>query len=642
MRKKTQHERGPCVITLRAKCNRCGRGNNSGAFVFEVLSLHFGYCAKLSILSMSQQAGYSPSFKLPAEIMRIRRKRARSNTGDFCSPSGQDSSSSPVQSGSSSAFVRPFSPGPPFNSPNRSVGGIKRRNPFANTENADSPKKKLITYNDDKDTECSASYHINKSAEKEGDEDMSTNSPFSASLSRAETLDTPSKSPQAIAPASIVPPVCTEYPADWSLKTRLLFTSPLSLSWAEHPKAQEEALGLSQHCRAQFSALPPSLQDPRFCSELRCAFLQSLVYWQHPSLPWISLFPRINAERSFSGKITPWAQDTALQQSLMNEWSISLSSLYSLLKARLCPYFYLCSYQFTVLFRAVGLSGSSCITALICPTTRGLREAMKVEGIEFSLPLVEERRKSKNQQNLIVQQGGEERAEECCELKDGADCEAGDEEENDGSSDDEDSSFSWLKEMGVQDKVKKPNSITMQFHKEGPTMSLDHKPESVVCVEGSHTFTLINFLINCKSVVAAAGSQAGLPPTLLAPVAFRGATMHTLKARSVNVKSQVGSAYQNISSLEITGPILPSSLHAITTLLQPAQKGDFSATLYTHTPTAVMNIHTVKQQCIGASVDLSACGLHPASIQQLQQPSGLGKTALTHISMNNYSYTWNK
>lgn len=68
------------------------------------------------------------------------------------------------------------------------------------------------------------------------------------------------QSPQAIAPASIAPPICTEYPADWSLKTRLLFTSPLSLSWAEHPKAQEEALGLSQHCRAQFSTVPHSIQ----------------------------------------------------------------------------------------------------------------------------------------------------------------------------------------------------------------------------------------------------------------------------------------------------------------------------------------------------------------------------------------------
>lgn len=42
----------------------------------------------------------------------------------------------------------------------------------------------------------------------------------------------------------------------------------------------------------------------------------------------------------------------------------------------------------------------------------------------------------------------------------------------------------------------------------------------------------------------------------------------------------------------------------------------------------------------GGSMDLSACGLHPVSVQQFKQPSSLGKTALTHISMNNYSYTW--
>uniref|UniRef100_A0A4W6EIZ4 DNA replication fork stabilization factor DONSON n=1 Tax=Lates calcarifer TaxID=8187 RepID=A0A4W6EIZ4_LATCA len=434
---------------------------------------------------MSQQSGYSPSFKRPSEIMRMRRKRARSEAGVFSSTSGQASTGSPGQSGSSPACVRPFSPGPLFNSQGRSGGGIKRRNPFANIENTYSPKKKLLIYNEEGNAEACLTF-------SEDD-----------SLFEEEEGDVTSPLPQAIAPASIAPPVCTEYPADWSLKTRLLFTSPLSLSWAEQPKAQEEALGLSQHCRAQFSTLPHSLQDPRSCSELRCAFQQSLVYWQHPSLPWLSLFPRINAERSFTGKSTPWAQDTSLQQSLMSEWSVSLSSLYSLLKARLCPYFYLCSYQFTVLFKAAGLSGSSTITALISPTTRGLREAMKAEGIEFSLPLVEERKKK------------------------GVDCRGGDEEENG----DEDSDFSWLKEMGIQDKIKKPDSITIQLRKEGHTVSLDHKPESVVCVEGSHTFTLINFLINCKSLVAAAGSQAGLPPTLLAPIAFRGATMHTLKAR---------------------------------------------------------------------------------------------------------------
>lgn len=40
----------------------------------------------------------------------------------------------------------------------------------------------------------------------------------------------------------------------------------------------------------------------------------------------------------------------------------------------------LLSPQFTVLFRAAGLAGSGSISALISPTTRGLREAMKAEG----------------------------------------------------------------------------------------------------------------------------------------------------------------------------------------------------------------------------------------------------------------------
>ncbi|KAM8904589.1 protein downstream neighbor of son homolog isoform 1-T2 [Spinachia spinachia] len=612
---------------------------------------------------MSQQEGYSPSFKRPAEIMRMRRKRTRSDASVLASPSG------PGQSDSLRAFVRPFSPGPLFNNQHGPAGGTKRRNPFANIENTFSPKKKFLIYNDDGSAEAADS--SSRISEEEGEEDMSSvkechggpTVAFRDRLAQAELQEHQDidskmcltffeddslfeeddvsslllKSPQLIAPGSIAPPVCTEYPVDWSLKTRLLFTSPLTLSWAEQPKAQEEALGLSRHCKAQFSTLPHSLQDPRSCSELRQAFQQSLVYWQHPSLPWIPLFPRINAERSFAGRSAPWAQDRALQQSLMSEWSVSLSSLYSLLKARLCPYFYLCSYQFIVLFRAASLGGSSSITASISPTTRGLREAMKADGIEFSLPLVEERSRSREQQNLTTQQGDKEELE-CCELKAGKETQTGDEEENDH----EDCSFSWLKEMGIQDKIKKPDSITMQLRKEGQTVALDHKPESMLCVEGPHTFTFINFLINCKSLVAATGSQAGLPPTLLSPMAFRGATMQTLKARSVNVKSQVGSTYQNISSLEITGPILPSSLHTLTTLLRPAQKGNFSAALYTHTPTSVMNTHTTKPQCGGGSVDLSGCGLHPSSIQQLQQPSSLGKTALTHINMSNYCYMWKK
>lgn len=136
---------------------------------------------------MSQQAGYSPSFKRPAEIMRMRRKRARSEAGVFSSPSGQSSTASPGQSDSSPASVRPFSPGPLFNSQNRSGGGIKRRNPFANIENTFSPKKKLLIYYDEGNAEAADSLKMCRSTEKEGD-DMSTKTglPFSARLNEVE------------------------------------------------------------------------------------------------------------------------------------------------------------------------------------------------------------------------------------------------------------------------------------------------------------------------------------------------------------------------------------------------------------------------------------------------------------------------
>uniref|UniRef100_K7FK32 DNA replication fork stabilization factor DONSON n=1 Tax=Pelodiscus sinensis TaxID=13735 RepID=K7FK32_PELSI len=411
----------------------------------------------------------------------------------------------------------------------------------------------------------------------------------------------------------------TEFPADWSIKTRLLFTSSQPFTWAEHLKAQEEAQGFSQHCRATSINFPQSIQDPKLSTELRCAFQQSLIYWLHPSLPWLQLFPRIGADRKIAGKTSFWSHDEALQQVLMSEWSVSFTSLYNLLKARLCPYFYVCTYQFTVLFRAAGLAGSDVITAVISPTTRGLREAMRNEGIEFYLPFVEETR-SKKQKNCKTNVDTEDNREQ-------------------GVSDDE--SFSWLEEMGVQDKIKKPDAISIKLRKEKNEVQMDHKPESVALVKGTNTFMLLNFLINCKSLVAAAGPQAGLPPTLLSPVAFRGATMQTLKARSINVKTPVHLRCNDIFSLEITGPVMPHCLHTLTMLLKSAQRGAFSAVLYTHEPTAVFN--TTTERTLNKETmckDLTKCGLHLKTLDQLTQLPTLGKSSIRLLEMRDYAYSW--
>ncbi|EPQ04280.1 Protein downstream neighbor of Son [Myotis brandtii] len=417
-------------------------------------------------------------------------------------------------------------------------------------------------------------------------------------------------------------PESTELPVDWSIKTRLLFTSSQPFTWADHLKAQEEAQGVVQHCRATEVTLPQSIQDPKLCTELRCAFQQSLVYWLHPAFPWLSLFPRMGADRKMSAKTSPWSNDESLQRILMSDWSVSFTSLYNLLKTKLCPYFYVCTYQFTILFRASGLAGNDVITALMSPTTRGIREAMKNEGIEFSLPLVKESGHEKKKASGTSLGHGEEQAI---------------------SDEDEEESFSWLEEMGVQDKIKKPDILSIKLRKEKHEVQMDHRPESVVLVKGTNTFTLLNFLINCKSLIATSGPQAGLPPTLLSPIAFRGATMQMLKARSVNVKTQVVSGYKDQFSLEITGPVMPHSLHAMTMLLGSSQSGSFSAGLYTHEPTAVFNICPPVDKVLGKETvreELANCGLHPKTLDQLSQTPVLGKSSLRNVEMSDYLYNW--
>ncbi|NWW82097.1 DONS protein, partial [Climacteris rufus] len=467
-----------------------------------------------------------------------------------------------------------------------------------------------------------------------------------------------------------------EFPADWSIKTRILFMSSQPFTWAEHLKAQEEAQGFAQHCRAAETTLPQSVQEPRLSRELRCAFQQSLVYWLHPSLPWLPLFPRMGADRSMAGKACPWAQDEALQHVLMSDWSVSFTSLYNLLRAGLCPYFYVCSPQLSVLFRAAGLAGSAVPTAALAPTTRGLRRAMSSEGkaapappgsararpgtaahcrlcsapgIEFSLPLLEERA-ARKRESAEGPGGGSsvEGAEGTALLT--VPVFASDPAPSDD--DDDDGNFSWLEEMGVQDEVKKPDTISIQLRKERQEVQLDHRAESLVLVRGSHTFRLLNFLLSCRSLVAAAGPQAGLPPTLLAPVAFRGGTMQTLKARSSSGRARVQGGFEDVFSLEVLGPVLPHAVHALALVLGPAQRGAFRALLSPHEPSAAFNAPLEPPQALltersppvslpqEPDPDLPACGLHPKTLEQLRQCPTLGKSSIRLLEMKDYAYTW--
>ncbi|XP_063249366.1 protein downstream neighbor of Son isoform X2 [Prinia subflava] len=553
------------------------------------------------------EPGHSPAFKKPPALLRLKRKRP----GRRSDPSA-----------AAGAGAAPAPRGP--------SAAARRRNPFSSLDNA--PQR------------AAAAPQPPAAAPAGGDpsaapfwqflepacEEKPSRSAEPAESSDILALSQDPHSPLAVPQAPSTPR--PEFPADWSIKTRVLFVSSQPFTWAEHLKAQEEAQGLAQHCRATETPLPRSVQEPRLCSELRCAFQQSLVYWLHPSLPWLPLFPRLGADRRMAGKACPWAQDEALQQVLMSDWSVSFTSLYNLLRAGLCPYFYVCAAQFSVLFRAAGLAGSAVPTAAVAPTTRGLRHAMRSEGIEFSLPLLEDGRTRKQNSEESLETESAEGRREGSSVEDAGEPAPSDDDDDDGS-------FSWLEEMGVQDKVKKPDTISIQLRKEKHDVQVDHRPESLVLVRGSNTFTLLNFLISCRSLVAVAGPQAGLPPTLLAPVAFRGGTMHTLKARTVSGRTRVQGGFEDVFSLEVLGPVLPHALHALTRVLAPAQRGAFRALLSPHEPSAAFNARPGPPQ-EGVRQDLPACGLHPKTLEQLSQCPTLGKSAIRLLEMKDYAYTW--
>ncbi|XP_073747212.1 protein downstream neighbor of Son isoform X2 [Callorhinus ursinus] len=544
--------------------------------------------------------GYSPSFRKPPETLRLRRKRARSR-GAAASPGEQPEPAPRRAALAAGLLLRPF-PAAAAAAVGRGGGGpaAARRNPFARLDNRPSATAEPPDGPPRGQQEAQGPF-----LDSNQENDLLWEEKFPERTTVTELLQTPQGS---VSESDIPSSESTELPADWSIKTRLLFTSSQPFTWADHLKAQEEAHGVIQHCRATEVTLPQSIQ--------------SLIYWLQPAFPWLPLFPRIGADRKMSGKISPWSNDETLQHILMSDWSVSFTSLYNLLKTKLCPYFYVCTYQFTILFRAAGLAGNDVITALISPTTRGIREAMKNEGIEFSLPLIKENGHGKKKASGTSQGQGEEQVI---------------------SDEDEDESFSWLEEMGVQDKIKKPDILSIKLRKEKHEVQMDHRPESVVLVKGMNTLTLLNFLINSKSLIASSGPQAGLPPTLLSPVAFRGATMQMLKARSVNVKTQAVSGYKDQFSLEITGPVMPHSLHSVTMLLRSSQKGSFSAGLYTHEPTAVFNTCLPVNKVLDKETvheELANCGLHPKTLDQLSQTPILGKSSLRHVEMSDYVYNW--
>jgi len=387
-------------------------------------------------------------------------------------------------------------------------------------------------------------------------------------------------------------------PLDWSLKTRVRFVSAQPLGWTQHLSTVEEASGVTAGVRC----LDLARGDHCLDTSLNAQFHSCCLYWQYPWVPGLTLYPRYtlgtSAHSVLKNSASAPTYPPELLQPLHADWMTSLQSAYQLVKARQSPFFYLLGPHFTVLFRAAGVSGGQEISACITPTTSGFRAALKREEIEFSLPLYTPRQDCPSDPSGVPES---------------------------------DTTTEFLESLGIEaDSL--PGLSTSSAPKNrlaagaGSSANIDGRPESAVLVEGVECQSLLMYLLNAKLTVAGQG-VAGLPPTIIAPRAFHGASCRSLKVRQAQVGGRGPGA---LHSVEVSGPILPLTLQRLAGIAsrQASVKG-LSVTLHPLQETQAFSVVKPTSDSSApaafASASLGDCGLSSDLLELFTRREGEGE-----------------
>ncbi|CAK1582305.1 unnamed protein product [Parnassius mnemosyne] len=428
---------------------------------------------------------------------------------------------------------------------------------------------------------------------------------------------------------------------DWALKTKLRLMSTKPFAWTSKLKASEEASGITGFVRCLDTTSSPTLD-----TSPRARFHQTCLYWQHPQLPWLQLFPRSSGRVAATSFI---ATNPELKDALHREWTESFRSLFQLLRALHCPYFYVCANTFTCLFRAAGLCGISEPCALISPTTRGFRQTLRQEDIEFTMPLRPDHKKRLN--NSEEERPKSSSFDSCYDTMDDSKPMQNAQEKDQDSADEEDPD-QFLSQLGLEtEDLRKINNAQARASAAAES-SVDSAAQSLVLVRGAEAQALFNFLLNCKSIVSDTGPFAGVPPTLLSPTAFHGGTLQSLKFRENSVHVE-GKKYY---SMELRGPVLPTAVPALFALLRRSARAHYSATFAHLQPTLAFSwaAHAIARDESSKENEpnqftkafnkenLSDCGISEDLLQLFCSPDPSMVKSLDSVKYNTEddTYTW--
>lgn len=450
----------------------------------------------------------------------------------------------------------------------------------------------------------------------------------------------------------------SKLPIDWSLKDRIRFTSSAPFPFEGQFKASEDASGTTSFVRCipskdqlisannletekdffspskQLMRTPdakmPKLTGQQNASQLdtsQTAELRRFCFtWIYPNLPWFTLFPRIQDRADRKPNLTAnkgkeqFFKDPKSEfcKQLRDDWYSSLKSLYHLVRARQCAFFYACANNFTILFRAAGVSGIDSMHAIITPTSSGLRAMLKEEGISFTMPLFGEQKDAENRNGDLL--NGDE-------LSDGTD--------DSGFPVEEDSQI-FLESLGLSQQdfpTFKPKAKTSAYDKED-------KSKTLVFIKGRDTNLLLTFLSNTNIIIPTTGPLTGIPPTLLSPVAFSGASLHPLKLKTSHVMHD----NQLIYNLDLVGPILPSAVHDLMKFFETGKKTFTSLIMNCDATSPFTEFSSSKSEnaanlmSLFASENLKDCGLSKDLISNICQRKQQSKKILKNVQYDSSGY----
>lgn len=220
---------------------------------------------------------------------------------------------------------------------------------------------------------------------------------------------------------------------------------------------------------------------------------------------------------------------------------------------------------------------------------------------------------------------------------------------------DDDDANSFLEELGLSQQTFPSLSSNRSFKTNRKTLTGADKTkerQTLVYMSGwENVKSFVNFLINNPRIcVSSTGPLTSIPPTLLSPVGFEGATLTPFRIKSVQPTKING---EDFHSLEIIGPILPTNVQGLSEFLRGTQNGHFKMNLITHEPTAALT--TATKTCasavassapvaltasVFAAENLKDCGISVDIIPDLcSSPSGL-KDPLTEVTLADNLYTF--